>query len=277
MTMKKILFLPAAALLLLAACDKSDNDGADNGTQSAARIDYEIDAIADDISNIAEEQFDAAQAAAGRMDFASLPDCAQVTMTATDNSWTRTIDFGDGCEMPNGNVLSGTIEISGSVDFSAQQAIISYSFIDFHHNDRLVEGNRTVVRTIQSTSAQPEPHPVANIALDMTVTYPNGNVYEREGNRIREFIQGYATPNIIADNIFSITGTWSTVFPNGMERVTTVTAPLTKRMDCPRIVSGVLSISQNGNTGTLDYGDGGCDNTAVLTFNGQTTTIILGN
>lgn len=266
-----------AALLLMAACDNNDNGDADNATQGAARIDLEIDAIADDISNIAEEQFDAAQAAAGRVDFTALPDCAQVMTTTSGNSWTRTIDFGDGCEMPNGNVLSGTIVISGTADFSAQQATISYSFIDFHHNGRLVEGNRTVLRTIQSTSAQPQPHPVATISLDMTVTYPNGNVYGREGNRIREFVEGYNTPDIMADNIFQITGNWTTVFPNGDIRETTVAEPLTKRMDCPRIVSGVLAIVQNNNTGELDYGDGECDNLAVLTINGQSTTITLGN
>ena len=45
----------------------------------------------------------------------------------------------------------------------------------------------------------------------------------------------------------------------------------------PLIVSGVISIVRNGNTGTLDYGDGTCDNTALFTFNGNTYTIAIGN
>jgi len=45
----------------------------------------------------------------------------------------------------------------------------------------------------------------------------------------------------------------------------------------PIIVLGVITIVRNGNTATLDYGDGACDNLAVLTVNGNTFNIVIGN
>ena len=45
----------------------------------------------------------------------------------------------------------------------------------------------------------------------------------------------------------------------------------------PLIVSGIITIVRNGNTATLDYGDGTCDNLAVLTVNGNQYNIIIGN
>ena len=277
MKAKKLLLGLCISLFIL-SCDK-ENESTSPMTSADAKISAEIDQITDDVSLIVEEQsFE--QESAGRNGAtleSMLPSCATVTTTSTGNSWTRTIDFGtEGCEMPNGNFLKGIIIISGSNDMNAQTQTISYSFVEFYHNNKLIEGNRTLVRTIQSTTANPTPHPVATINVDMTVTYPDGGIYYRTGNRVREMIAGFTTPMIWQDNVFSITGSWTTSRPNGMTHTATIIEPLS-RINCPRIVSGTIEIVGNNNTAILDYGDGACDNLATVTINGQTTTITLGN
>ncbi len=272
----KNLALGLTLSMFILSCSKDDSSSSSD--LSEAKVSAKIDMVTEDVAKIAEDQY-ALQAnpGAGKNDFVTqdLPACATVTVELTANTWTRTVVF-DNCTLPNGNVLDGTIIVSGSLNFDTPSHTISYTFVDFHHNDILVEGNRTIVRSMQSTATLDTVHPVANMSIDMTVTFPNGNVYHRVGNRVRELIEGFGTPMIWADNVFSISGSWTTTFPAGTQ-TSTITTPLRVRANCPNIVSGVVEIVRNDNTAVLDYGNGECDNQATLTINGTTTTITLGN
>lgn len=264
--------------MFILSCSKDDSSSSTSDL-SEAQVSAKIDMVTEDVAKIAEDQY-ALQANPGagkNNDFETqaLPPCATVDIQVTATTWTRTVTF-DNCTLPNGNVIDGIIIVSGSVNFDTPSHTISYSFVDFHHNDILVEGNRTIVRSMQSTATLATVHPVASMSIDMTVTFPNGNVYQREGNRVREMIEGFGTPMLWADNVFSISGSWSTSFPAG-SRTSTITTPLRAEAGCPHIVSGVVTTVRNNNTAILDYGTGDCDNQATLTVNGNTTTITLGN
>lgn len=274
----KNLLLGLTLSMLILSCSKDESNGTSTEL-SDAKVSAKIDMATEDVAKIAEDQF-ALQANPGagkNSDFQTqaLPPCATVDIQLTATTWTRTVTF-DNCTLPNGNVIDGTIIVSGSLNFDTPSHTISYSFVNFHHNDILIEGNRTIVRSLQSTATLAAVHPVANMTIDMTLTFPNGNVYHREGNRIREMIEGFGTPMIWADNVFSISGSWTTTFPAGT-RTSTITTPLRVEADCPHIVSGVVTTVGINNTATLDYGNGDCDNQATLTVNGTTTTITLGN
>lgn len=274
--MKATKFILGLALVIMTfSCSKDDNSSSNS---SDAKIESNLDLIADDVSKVVDDQFNVQQGLSGRNieSYTSfLPSCAVVTLVVDGTTWTRTVVFTN-CTMPNGNVLDGTIIVSGSTDFNAAAHTISYSFVNFHHNNILVEGNRTVVRTLASTPTLAAIHPVANVSIDMTITLPNGNSHHRVGNRIREMIAGYDTPNIWLDNIFSVTGSWTTTFANGTQS-SIIETPLIVKMNCPNIVSGVINFVRNSNTGSIDYGNGDCDNQAVLTINGTSTNITLGN
>lgn len=274
----KNLVLGVTLAMFILSCSKDESSSTSTDLNDA-QVSAKIDMATEDVAKIAEDQY-AIQAnpGAGRSseyDAQALPPCATVDIQLTATTWTRTVTF-DNCTLPNGNVVDGTIIISGSLNFDTPSHTISYSFVDFHHNNILIEGNRTIVRSLQSTATLAAVHPVANMSIDMTVTFPNGNVYHREGNRVRELIEGFGTPMIWADNVFSISGSWTTTFPAGT-RTSTITTPLRVEADCPHIVSGVVNTVGTNNTATLDYGNGDCDNQATLTVNGNTTTITLGN
>ena len=265
-------------LLSLFMLSCSNNDSNSTSDLSEAKVNAKIDVITDDVSKVVDDQFGAQFGVSGKSSesiTSFLPSCAVVTATVSETTWTRTVVFTN-CTLPNGNVLDGTIIVSGSTNADLPSHTISYSFVNFHHNNILVEGNRTVTRNLQSTATLATLHPVANMSIDMTVTFPNGNSYHRVGNRIREMIEGFDTQPIWQDNVFSITGSWTTTSTNGSQS-STITTPLISKMNCPNIVSGIVQIVRNNNTATLDYGNGDCDNQATLTINGTTTTITLGN
>jgi hypothetical protein len=275
--MKTTKFILGLALAFsIFSCSKDDSNS--SSELSEAKVSTKIDMATEDVAKIVEDQY-ALQVNPGagknNLETLDLPSCTTVTVELTASTWTRTVVF-DNCTLPNGNVLDGTIIVSGSLNFDTPLHIISYTFVDFHHNNLLIEGNRTVVRSMESTATLDTVHPVANMSIDMTVTFPNGNVYNRVGNRVRELIEGFGTPMIWADNVFSISGSWTTTFPASTQ-TSTITTPLRVRANCPNIVRGVVEIVRNDNTAILDYGNGECDNLATLTINGTTTTITLGN
>ncbi len=278
MKTKKILFGMMLALFFFSSCNNDSKDNASDLTAEETDVNAKIDMITDDVSKIVEDQLTSQINGGGRMLLPGrfLPDCVTLTNTIVGSTWTRTVDFGTtGCELKNGNILKGKIIVSGSIDFNKTALTINYSFVDFYHNAKLIKGNKTVVISQKSTSTN-QIHPVATMTLDMTVTFPNGNVYTRVGTRIREMVEGIDTPSVWLDNVFLITGNWTTTLPNGSTQTSTITTPLKIRMNCNYIVSGVLAFTRNNNTAILDYGiDNGCDNQATATINGVTYTITL--
>lgn len=274
----KIRFLLTFSLLALvfAGCTNEEDEVFKAQT---ARISAEIDVMTDDISQIVEEEYQNQEQGDGRpADLQSLlPTCASITTTTTSETWTSIINFGDvGCTLANGNTVKGSITASGSTNFDQDDYVVTYSFTDFYHNDRLIQGTRTVTFSWEGTTAQPEAHTVANIDLDLTVTYPNGNEYHRTGHRIRELIEGYNTPFNWTDNVYQVTGNWSTTGPNGTW-TTTIGTPLVYNVQCGYIASGTLEFATASNVALLDYGDGLCDWFATLTINGGNETTITLN
>jgi hypothetical protein len=265
--------------IVIFSCSK-DNDSNSNSSLTKTEIstNAKIDALSNDVADIVDDQF-FEQNPSGKSSatFASiLPSCASKTTVLSPivnpTTWTRTIDFGTtGCPMPNGAVLKGKIILSGSIVTNSSQYVISYTFDNFYHNEYLVQGNRTVTRSIQSTAYASAVHPVHVMDINMTITSPTGEVYSRVGTRTRECIEGFDTNLVWFDNVYVITGSWATTFPNGNVHANTISAtnPIRIRMNCDyRIVRGTVNVVKNTHTAVLDYGDGTCDNIATIAIDG---------
>lgn len=283
----KLLLCAMIFSILTISCEKDEATDAEPITTNETEIDLKVDAAVDDISKMIDSQLSAeegfsARDGFGTEDFASA--CVIVTrvpafgtMLTPGTLVTKTINFGTvGCVMPNGNILKGKIIISFTFNPGATTQTINYVFENFYRNATKFEGTRTFIRTMSVATVGNPSHPIVTMNMDMTVTFPNNGVVVRSGTRTREIIAGFMTPNLM-DNVFKITGNWTTTLPNLSVRINTITTPLIKRNNCPNIVEGTMSMVRNGNTATLNYGDGTCDNQAVLTVNGVSTTITLGN
>ena len=265
------------------SCDSS-NDGNDNNPTLTAKdiaVNSKIDVAIDDVVYIVEDQYTAQQSISNRSSTASksiLPTCATFTTVLVDGTWTRTIDFGSaGCTLPNGNVLKGKIIISFSNDFTSKSRTLLYRFVDFYHNGKLLQGNKSITYESKSTELLATEHPVMTFTVDMKITFDDGKVYSRTGTTVKETIEGNETPLNWEDNVFLVTGNSATSLLNGDTITTVITTPLRYITSCklPFPVSGIVSITKNTSVGTLDFGDGKCDNLATLTIDGVTKDIIL--
>jgi hypothetical protein len=290
----KILFLGLILSLLTIGCNKDDKNESGTFTSDEAKVNAKMDVANDDVSDIVEGQFNATQSnASGRATeitaSVNLPACATVTRVpdfttalTPGDFVTKTIDFGTtGCTMSNGNVLKGKIIITFTYQPNAASHTINYEFVDFYHNSIKFVGNRTFTRTMSAGTVQNPSHPIVVMNLQMTATFPDGRIFTRVGTRTREIISGYNTPDFL-DNIYQVTGNWSTTFPNTTLQTSNITSPLLVKMSCinenkPLLVQGIITFTRNGNTATLDYGNGNCDNLAVFTINGNAYNIIIGN
>jgi len=243
-------------------------------------INSEIDTSIDDISVIAEDQYSLQQNTTAKIDGTErnfLPSCATITVVLTNETYTKTIDFGtEGCTLPNGNIVKGKIIISFSKNFTTPSITISYTLIGFYHNGKLIEGNKTITHELKSTDLLATPHPVATHSVDVKITFPDGTVYSRIGTRVREMVEGFQTFNW-EDNVFLVSGNNTTTFPNGDKYAFTITTPLRIAMSCRMSfpVSGIIEIEKNDEKATLDYGNDDCDKLATITINGVVEQISL--
>ena len=282
----KILGLVLLCGLTFVGCQKEDL----GSIADEAKVNAKIDLANDDVSDIVENAYDATAAnASGRgLESASsqsnLPACATVTRnpafgTAVQvgQTVTKTIDFGTvGCPMANGNVLRGQIIVSFLYQPTAASQSINYEFVNFYHNNIKIVGNKNFTRTFVQGL------PVVVMNMDLTATFPDGREFTRVGSRTREIIQGYDTPLNFYDNVYEVTGSWTTTYPNLADQVSTITSPLIVKISCaeinkPLIVEGVITFQRASRTSTLNYGSGDCDNLAVFTINGNAYNIIIGN
>jgi hypothetical protein len=281
----KFLFIGTLVALMFAISCNSDDKPNDNTTAAITtdqiKTTSKIDASIEDVTNIAEDQFTAQQNTTSKPSGTVknfLPSCATITTVLTGNTWTRTVDFGaEGCTLGNGNMLKGKIILSFSNDFTAATTTISYTFDGFYHNGKKLQGNRTITLSSKSTDLLATAHPVSTSTVDITITFEDGTIYTRKGTFTKEMIAGFDTWFDWDDNVFVLTGNGTTTFPNGDTLSTEITSPLEFHMSChsPFPVKGIMTITKNGATATIDYGNGTCDSLATVTKDGVTEEIDL--
>jgi hypothetical protein len=278
--MKKKIFLLGMSLSLIAlSCSKKEDSNVTPTaafTADEASVNSKIDIANDDIADVVEGELESSISA--RMTETAVP-CPSISTTTSGTTVTKTIDFGLACTRPNGNVVKGVLKISYVYDPKATSIVATCTFVDFYHNLRKIEGTKTFTRTMSIGTVANPSHPIVTMEMDLKVTLPDGRVINRTGTRTREITEGFSTIDL-TDNVYKVTGSWSTTFPNTNIQTSTITSPLIVKLACiptnSAISQGVITFARNDKTATLDYGDGKCDNLAVFTLNGVAVNIVLG-
>ena len=232
---------------------------------SEVNLSSEIDMAASVIGDIIIASYEAQESEAQNRTNGSqsgLPDCVTITLVAQQGFREVTVDFGtEGCEV-HGHILRGQIVFSYTRDPEAQQVLISYNLVDFFFDTKSIVGSKTLLKQLSNENGNPQ----FTHTLDLTVTWPNGAQASREGLKQKEWIEGFGS-GIWSDNVFEVTGNWTTTFVNGNVHTYEVTIPLRREAICYYFVSGSVDVQRTNFGGTFDYGAGDCDNQATFTTN----------
>ena len=184
---------------------------------------------------------------------------------------TITIDYGDEMITRHGREISGkvVIELSGPQNTDGTTRNISY--IGCKIDSIGIEGTSTETFNGDNTTTR-----LLTNASNVNFTLPDGTVIVREGNTVREWLQGLNTPLECDDDMVQITGKINVSVSTGDNYVREITEPLIRLGDCRHPVQGIVQYTKNDALiAELNYGDGTCDNLATLTTDGATVEIEL--
>ena len=279
LTKKAFLGLGMAALIFSVACN-SDVETPASGIDEAT---IEAEAIAQsDFEEVDDLTANAMVFAEGSLGgkIAGFEDdrchCAEVTHDK--EAQTITIDFGDGCEGPNGIVRSGIIFITYDGFRFVPGSFWTVTFRDYYVSDRHIEGLRTITNVSESLLANPTFH----ITLeDGKVTWPDETFATREVDRTRVWVRDL---NPLMDEYHILVGSvTSGINKEGVNYNTEVLTDLIYKRSCrveSRIripVQGTRQVVVGDRNCLVDYGEGECDSIIEVTCGEETTTIDLAN
>jgi len=199
-----------------------------------------------------------------------LTDCPVVTVNKTAVPQVMTIDFGTSCIGKDGKKRSGKIIVT-STAFNTFPSVRDKTFENYVVDGKKIEG--TVTKTISKD--QVNNIRTAVISENITITFPNGEgTAKRIANLTRQYQRN--TLNNKEDNMVVSWGKVEFTRITGVQVTKTISDknPLVYKIACHHLVSGIVNVTTSKNASwSIDYGDGTCDNLAILTIGDKTKEI----
>ena len=251
---------------------------ADESTEAQSNLD-EVDDIA--LTAAGEENMTPGAGSAGRNLLSGfealrlrLGTCATITVTPNDSTYPKTvlIDFGNGCQGPDGKWRKGKLELHFTAPIRQPNAVVTLRYIDFFLNRASIKGKK-----IFKNKSENGVHQFTIQAIGIEVTFPNGRGYKYNGIKEVTQVEGMNTATL-RDDVYEIEGR-ATINKNfGPEIHVKTKTPLVKKVACHWISNGILKIQIQNRVFLLDYGypnNGDCDNLVLLTWdNGNKQRVI---
>ena len=181
---------------------------------------------------------------------------------------------------PYGRERKGKIIIKYSTEIGDNIANRIITFEDFFVNNKGVSG--TIELRDVSVNASGNLQSVKKL-IELTISFPNGESMVYNGSRTREWISG-AGDDDPTNNVYRITGSVEGKSTNGRSFTHEIVEPIIADWSCAAQgkfarVAGVVEMTRLGGytnrKRTVDYGDGECDNTIVVTTFRRTYTVTI--
>lgn len=171
----------------------------------------------------------------------------------------------------NNCVLNGSENINGTLtvtyDANEQEGSFTASYVDFYVGNIKINGSRSYRLSGDSEGSSISFETTSNLTVEMA----DGSTIVDEGTR--SFTLSFG--DSLESTTYSIAGTWTVVYDGNTYNVT-VNAPLTSSVNCGYVAAGDMTVSKNGLTVNVDFGDSTCDNVATITYpNGVEEDITL--
>ena len=197
--------------------------------------------------------------------------CASVSVSGSSFPVTVTVDFGAGCKSADSVTRSGSITYVFSGKLSTPGTVISATFNNYTVNGYKLAGTYSITNT-STTSIS-----LTTAVTNGNIVYPNDTSYSFAGSKTVTLASGnIAIPSSL---VFNLAGGYGIGSSYGDTLTATVTTPLVHPASCKHVVSGIVGFKYTKGSaslnGTLDYGNGSCDSTALITIGNYTETVIL--
>jgi hypothetical protein len=186
-----------------------------------------------------------------------------------------TIDFGNACEDPNGNVRRGKINVHFRGRKFRPGSVISISFENYEINGARLNGTRTLTNLQTSTVEAPK----FQIELvDGSVSW-NGKTATREHCFVTTWDRGIilapGDDQLKISQCSGATVAAEGINRNGIHYKVFIEEELVYKRGCPMAVSGIKKFIEvnSGKEILIDYGNGTCDRNITITVNGNIRNI----
>lgn len=177
------------------------------------------------------------------------------------------IDFGSGCPDIDGRTRRGKIRAQFTNRWTNAGASVTINFENYKVDNISFSG------IIQITN---------NGNNSYTTIVDNGKLssadftIEYECNQTTRWISGFNTDTIATDDIYEISGTSTGVNRKGQSYTTVIMQSLRKDLSCKWITKGQVEITPEGKaTRSINFGEGNCDDKALVTINENVKEITL--
>jgi hypothetical protein len=184
---------------------------------------------------------------------------------------TLTLDFGTGCSSIDGILRTGKVIYTFSGPLFTPGTTVSVSFNQYTVNGYGIQGQYAITNNSTQSGIS-----FTTLVTNGILTCPDATNFHYSHNKTYTQTAGASTPFDISDDVYAISGNSAFSSSDGSSLVLNVTTPLVRNFTCLNITQGVVAFVYNqGISGTIDFGDGACDNSATLKVGTISRTITL--
>ena len=179
------------------------------------------------------------------------------------------IDFGTACTDPNGRTRSGRLQAQLSGPISDSGSVLQIEPDSFYVDGVHVEGKETLT-TLSSAGKL-----VFGVRVSSgLLTWPDGRTLQDSSQFVLTQTAGMGTTSFL-DDVYQVTGDSYLVLADRSTLGMHVSAGLEKSLLCEDYISGILEVTYQNQTASIDFGNGTCDNKATVTVGNQSQVVTL--
>lgn len=270
-----------AGTILLSACSKKNNDETPKDSDTSAALDHNLaSSIDNDMTSISDEAgmtYTVSSFKTSGTEGILAASCATVTVDSISSpTKTITINFGTtNCTCNDGRTRRGILQLTFTGKYRDSLTTITVTPQNYFVNDNQITGSKTIINKGHNNLN----HLVYEVNSNLQIIKPSGaGTINWQSNRFREWTAGESTLTW-NDDMYSITGSASGSTNGGSAFSSIITSPLIRNMSfsCRRhFTKGVIEHTPSGKlTRLIDFGNGACDNLALVTIGSSSYTITL--
>jgi hypothetical protein len=277
----KIMAVAVILSIGIFACKKDETPsptpntaGPTNEDVSSSEDDALVESLFESTQNVVDEGLEESDNPSLRKLLKRPGNCADANITINDVAGTATVVYtfaGETCD--DGRTRSGSITlVANKKSFRENGAVLTMTFDNYKVDGHSISAKRVITNkaAVDATTGRYQSVIVtgADGTGSATITKPDGTKIMWHAEKTRKQIAGADTRSKFDDK-FEISGEQGGTSSKGHVYLTTVSSatPVVLDNSCLkyRVVSGVRTVTRNGKTFTINYGDGTCDNKIVVT------------